>query len=116
MTTAKLLCPSQTRPVQAFGWTVPELFGLHPVPEQPAPNYDRLARLDDMGLVWLLQGRTVVALTATEATILCSSGATVKYRHSELAPAEIVTVSIDDMTQIVDDAPKTAETAKGATA
>jgi hypothetical protein len=38
-------------------WTERELFGLHPVPEHPAPNYDRLARLDDMGLLWLLRGR-----------------------------------------------------------
>jgi hypothetical protein len=39
---------------EASGWTASELFGLHPVPEQPAPNYGRLARVDDMGLVWLL--------------------------------------------------------------
>jgi hypothetical protein len=54
MMTAKSLSQSQTRPVPAFGWTVPELFGLHPVPEQSASNYARLARLDDMGLLWLL--------------------------------------------------------------
>jgi hypothetical protein len=35
-----MTAPSQTWPVQAFGWTMPEL--LHPVPEQPAPNNDRL--------------------------------------------------------------------------
>jgi hypothetical protein len=54
---------------QAFGWTVPELFGLHPVPEQPTANYSRLSRVDDLGLVWLLRSRPVVALTETTASI-----------------------------------------------
>jgi hypothetical protein len=57
MRTAKLLSPSQMRPVQAFGWTAPELFGLPPVREQPAANYSRLSRVDDIGLIWLLRGR-----------------------------------------------------------
>jgi hypothetical protein len=90
MRTAKLLSPSQTRPVQAFGWTAPELFGLPPVPEQPAANCSRRSRVDDMGLIWLLRGRQIVALTATEAIILCRSGATVRYRRPpEAALAEI---------------------------
>jgi hypothetical protein len=54
---------------QAFGWTARELFGLHPVPEQPAPSYSRLSRYDETGLIWLLRGRPVVALTETEAAI-----------------------------------------------
>jgi hypothetical protein len=70
---------------QTFGWTAAELFGLHPVPEQPAPNYDRLARLDDMGLIWLLRGRPVVALTATEAAYRCPSGAILTYRRKRRA-------------------------------
>jgi hypothetical protein len=65
----------------AFGWTEHELYGLHPVPEQPAPNYSRLSRLDDMGLLWLLRGRPVVALTATEAAYRCPSGATLTCRR-----------------------------------
>jgi hypothetical protein len=70
---------------QALGWTASELFGLHPVPEQPAP-YDRLARLDDLGLIWLLRGRPVTVLTSTEAVILCHSGATLKfYRRTATA-------------------------------
>jgi hypothetical protein len=72
MRTAKLLSPSQTRPVKAFGWTTHGL--LHPVPEQPAANYSRLSRVDDMGLIWLLRGRPVTVLTSTEAVILCHSG------------------------------------------
>jgi hypothetical protein len=72
----------------AFGWTVPELLDRHPVPERPEANYHRLRRVDGMGLVWLLQGRPVVALTATEAIMRCGSGATLKfYRRTEPAPA-----------------------------
>jgi hypothetical protein len=54
---------------QALGWTARELFGLHSVPERPAPTYCRLLRYDATGLIWLLQGRPVVALTETEAAI-----------------------------------------------
>ena len=46
-----------------------ELFGLHPVPERPAANYQRLSRYDETGLVWLLRGHPVVALMETEAAI-----------------------------------------------
>jgi hypothetical protein len=71
---------------EASGWTVPELFGLHPVSERPAANCSRLARLDDLGLLWILRGRPVVALTAKEAIIRCNSGATLKfYRRTESA-------------------------------
>jgi hypothetical protein len=65
---------------QAFGWTEHDLFGLHPVPEQPAANYARLSRLDNTGLIWLLHGRPVTALTATETAMRCHSGATLTYR------------------------------------
>jgi hypothetical protein len=54
---------------EAFSWTARELFGLHPVPEHPKANYRRLSRYDETGLIWLLRGRPVVALTATEAAI-----------------------------------------------
>ena len=73
---------------QAFGWAARELFGLHPVPERPAANYSRLSRLDCTGLIWLLRGRPVIALTAMEAVMRCHSGATLKfYRRSEPALA-----------------------------
>jgi hypothetical protein len=65
---------------EALGWTARELFGLHPVPERPAPSYRRLSRYDETGLIWLLRGRPVVALTASEAAIRGHSGATVVYR------------------------------------
>ena len=64
----------------ALGWTAHELFGLHPVPAQPAPSYCRLARYDRTGLLWLLQGRPVIALTDNAGTIRTPSGGTVTYR------------------------------------
>jgi len=57
-----------------LGWTANDLFGLHPI----AP----LARYDAMGLLWLLHGRPVVSLTATEATIQASSGATLSFQRA----------------------------------
>jgi hypothetical protein len=66
---------------QTFGWTERELFGLHSVPEQPAANYSRLSRLDETGLIWLLRGRPVITVTATEAVMRCRSGATLVYRR-----------------------------------
>jgi len=53
----------------AFGWTVADLFGLHEIRERPHPSYARLSRYDATGLVWLLRGRPVVALTKTTAAI-----------------------------------------------
>jgi hypothetical protein len=51
------------------------LFGLHTPPERPHPSYRRLSRYDETGLVWLLQGRPVVALTEATAAIQGSTGA-----------------------------------------
>ena len=59
---------------QACGWTARELFGLHTPPERPAANYRRLSRYDETGLIWLLRGRPVVALTATTAAIQAATG------------------------------------------
>jgi hypothetical protein len=50
------------------------LFGLHTPPERPAANYRRLSRYDETGLIWLLRGRPVVALTATTAVIQGATG------------------------------------------
>jgi hypothetical protein len=54
---------------EAMGWTSADLFGLHQPPDQPAPNYSRLSRYDCTGLLWLLHGNPVVALTDTTAAI-----------------------------------------------
>jgi hypothetical protein len=60
-----------------LAWTVDDLFGLHPI----AP----LARYDAMGLLWLLQGRPVLALTEDSAAIENSSGAISVYRRLKKA-------------------------------
>jgi hypothetical protein len=54
---------------ESLGWTSADLFGLHTPPANPHPRYSRLSRYDCTGLVWLLEGRPVVALTADTATI-----------------------------------------------
>jgi hypothetical protein len=54
---------------QASNWSSADLFGLHTPPAKPHPSYSRLSRYDCTGLVWLLGGRPVVALTETTASI-----------------------------------------------
>jgi hypothetical protein len=54
---------------ESLGWSSADLFGLHTPPARPHPSYNRLSRYDCTGLCWLLQGRPVVALTETTATI-----------------------------------------------
>jgi len=77
----------------ALGWTSRDLFGLHEPPEKPHPSYRRLSRYDQTGLIWLLAGRPVVALTEATAAIQSSTGAisaiTTYRRHNKpaLAPA-----------------------------
>jgi hypothetical protein len=58
---------------RALGWAVFDLFGCDP--DRP------FARIDQQGLCWLLNGRKVIALTATAATIETSSGARLTYRR-----------------------------------
>jgi len=66
---------------QALGWTSADLFGLHTPPTKPHPSYRRLSRYDATGLIWLLQGRPVVALTADTASIRNpETGAVTVYR------------------------------------
>jgi hypothetical protein len=68
-----------------LGWTARDLFGLADVPGRLGPNYQRLSRYDLTGLVWLLNGGQVVALTAETARIQ-SAGGTVSYpRHNKPA-------------------------------
>lgn len=59
---------------EALQWTARDLFGLAPVPDKPAANYRRLSRYDLTGLVWLLDGRQVVALTEDTAAIRARTG------------------------------------------
>jgi hypothetical protein len=65
---------------ETLGWTARDLFGLHTPPENPHPSYRRLSRYDETGLIWLLKGSEVLALTAMTATIRRPSGSTTTYR------------------------------------
>ena len=80
---------------EALGWTARDLFGLHRPPAAPHPSYSRLSRYDETGLIWLLQGRPVIALTEATAAIQGTSGVTVyrKYNKPALGP---VGDSLDD--------------------
>jgi hypothetical protein len=64
---------------EALGWTARNLFGLAPVPDKPAGNYRRLSRYELTGLLWLLRGRPVVALTERTAAIQGSTDAVIVY-------------------------------------
>jgi hypothetical protein len=55
----------------ALGWTAEDLFRLHPT--------EPMARYDAMGLVWLLRGRPVVAMTESTATIKSPTGSLLTY-------------------------------------
>jgi len=65
--------------------TARDLFGLHRPPEKPHPSYSRLSRYDETGLIWLLQGREVVALTEATAAIQNPTAITV-YRRYKAEP------------------------------
>src|SRR5262249_2661696 len=65
----------------ALGWTARDLFGLIAVPEHAKPSFNRLSRYDEIGLVWLLWGRPVVALTEATAASQSSTGAITIYRR-----------------------------------
>jgi hypothetical protein len=72
----------------ALGWTPRDLFGLADVPDKPGPNYQRLSRYGQMGLVWLLKGRRVVALTKDSASIKTAIGTLSYYRRPHGAKGE----------------------------
>lgn len=57
------------RQARDLGWTTADLFGLHEPPAKPGLTCRRLGRYDATGLIWLLGGRPVVALTAESAAI-----------------------------------------------
>jgi hypothetical protein len=82
---------------EAFGWTARDLFGLHTLPARPPATYRRLSRYDETGLIWLLEGRPVVALTDTEAVILGHSGAKLTYRKHNKPALGPLGDSLDDM-------------------
>ncbi len=66
---------------ESLGWTSRDLFGLAPVPDKPGANFQRLSRYDLTGLIWLLRGDQVVALTETTAVIRRATGNITTYRR-----------------------------------
>ena len=67
---------------EAFGWGPLDLFGCDR--ERP------LARYDHMGLLWFIQGRKLVALTAQTATIDTLTGSLQTYRRVPIGSDRIV--------------------------
>jgi hypothetical protein len=81
---------------EALGWTARDLFGLAPVPDQPGPNYRRLSRYDETGLIWLLRGRPVLALTEGTAAIESPTGTVTVYRRHNKPALGPLGDSLDD--------------------
>jgi len=80
---------------EALGWVPAELFGLDTPPKKPAPNYRRLSRYDQTGLIWLLHGRRVVELTKDTAVIETANG-TLSYRRYNKPALGPLGDSLDD--------------------
>jgi hypothetical protein len=73
------------RQARDLGWTTADLFGLHETQQNRRLTYRRLGRYDATGLIWLLRGRPVVALTAESAAIgTRGSGVVVFYRREAM--------------------------------
>ena len=80
---ADSFCQDWLETACVLGWPIWELFGCH----RRAP----FGRIDGMGLVPLLRGKELVALTDAEAAIRTATGAHQTYRrkpHDPLHPAE----------------------------
>ena len=65
----------------ALGWTAKDLFGLLTVPEHAKPSFNRLSCYDETGLISVLGGRKVFALTRETAAIHNPSGSITTYRR-----------------------------------
>jgi hypothetical protein len=81
----------------ALRWASSDLFGLFPVPVNAHPCFQRLARYDETGLIWLLQGRAVVGLTASTAAIQNFSGSITCYRKHNKPAIGPLGDSLDDL-------------------
>jgi hypothetical protein len=99
MTDAERFHAQWAQQPQALGWTPRDLFGLHAPPENPHPSYRRLSRYDATGLIWLLEGREVIALTEDTAAIRWPSGGSVTvYRKHNKPALGPLGDSLDDLT------------------
>jgi hypothetical protein len=85
---------------EALGWTAKDLFGLLTVPEHAKPSFNRLSRYDETGLIWLLGGRRVVAMTEGTAAIQNSaSGSVTIYRRFHKPALGPLGDSLEDFTE-----------------
>jgi hypothetical protein len=82
---------------EALGWSSSDLFGLDTPPDNPHRSYQRLSRYDETGLIWLLEGCEVLAVTATTATIRHPSGSTTTCRKSNTPAFGGPSDSLDDL-------------------
>jgi len=82
---------------EALGWTARDLLGLHQPRAKPRPTYTRLSRYDATGLVWLLDGRRVVALSEDKAAIQSPSGNVTIYRKLNKSALGPLGDSLDDL-------------------
>jgi hypothetical protein len=79
--TGDISLPAGGGQAHALGWTAKDLFGRLPAPEHAGPSFNCLARYDETGLIWLLQGREVIALAEATAAIRGPTGAITIYRR-----------------------------------
>jgi hypothetical protein len=82
---------------EALGWTGRDLFGLPAPPAKPHPSYSRLSRYDEIGLIWLLCGRKVVALTDATAAIENPTAAITVFRRFNKSGLGPVGACLDDL-------------------
>jgi hypothetical protein len=66
-------------------------------PSKRHPSYSRLSRYDETGLIWVLQGRPVVALTEAADAIQSSTGAITIYRRHNKPALAPPGDSLDDL-------------------
>jgi hypothetical protein len=66
---------------EALGWTLLDLFGCDGV--KP------FARISRAGLLWLIDGKKLLALSAKDAAIATPSGGTLKYRRCPNEPGRV---------------------------
>jgi hypothetical protein len=71
---------------QALGWGPLDLFGCN--------RHRPWARIDQAGLLWLMAGRRLVALTADSATIETASGGRLTYRRAPNDPGRVLAWSL----------------------
>ena len=72
---------------QALGWSTADLFG--------ADRHKPWAGFDRQGLLWLLNGRRLVALTADSATIETVSGSRLTYRRVPRNEGQVLAWELD---------------------